>query len=259
VSWQERRNNMNLTGKVAFVSGGSRGLGRGIVNALVNAGCNVAFTYNVDVLSANSVINETKESDGKAVAIQMDVASRASIKNAVGIALEEFCKIDILVNNAGIAQEKPFDTISDQDWSHMLNVNLQGPFALVQEIIPIMIKSEWGRIINISSIGGQWGGLNQVHYAAAKAGLINLTRSIAKIYSKHSITSNAIAPGLIATDMATAELDSEAGKEKVKNIPMNRIGNVEDVGSTVVFLSSESSNYLTGQTINLNGGMYFST
>ena len=122
-----------------------------------------------------------------------------------------------------------------------------------------MIKNNWGRIINISSIGGQWGGFNQVHYAASKAALINFTQSIAKIYSEHEITSNAISPGLIATDMTEAELKTGAGKNKVKGIPCKRLGTVNDVGSAVVYLASDGASYVTGQTLNLNGGMYFAS
>ena len=245
--------------RVALVTGGSRGLGRGIVIALANSGFDVAFTYNTDIEAAERVLKETRYVKGKILAFKMNVGSRSSIKTTIESITREYREINILVNNAGIAQEKPFETITDDDWKNMLNINLQGPFSLIQEIIPSMVARKWGRIINISSIGGQWGGFNQVHYAAAKAGLINLTQSIAKIYSKHGITSNAIAPGLISTDMAEAELNSEAGKDKVKGIPMNRIGTVEDVGLSVAFLSSDDSSYITGQTINLNGGMFFST
>jgi NAD(P)-dependent dehydrogenase (short-subunit alcohol dehydrogenase family) len=250
---------MALDNRVALVTGGSRGIGRGIVIALANAGYDVAFTYNTDIEAADLVIKETRHLKPKILAFQMNTGNRLSITTTIRSITKEYRGINILVNNAGIAQEKPFETITDDDWANMLKVNLQGPFSLIQEIVPSMVASKWGRIINISSIGGQWGGFNQVHYAAAKAGLINLTQSIAKIYSKYGVTSNAIAPGLISTDMAEAELNSDAGSEKVKGIPMNRIGNVEEVGSSVVFLSSDEASYITGQTINLNGGMFFST
>ena len=245
--------------RYALVTGGSRGLGRGIVKSLASSGVDVMFTYNSDNDSADQVLKESIDASGNVIFHQMNVGSRDSIKEVVEISKKHFPRIDILVNNAGIAQEKPFNTITDSDWEMMMNVNLQGPFALIQELIPSMIENKWGRIINISSIGGQWGGLNQVHYAASKAALINLTRSIAKIYSKDGVTSNAISPGLIATDMAANELDSDAGKEKVKGIPMQRIGRVNEVGSSVVFLSSDEASYITGQTLNLNGGMFFST
>ena len=249
---------MIIKDKCAFVTGGSRGLGRGIVIALANSGINVIFTYNSDKKAAERTIKETSNAPGKVISTQMNLGSRESIRQAIKKGCDHFSHINILVNNAAIAQEKPFETITDDDWANMLNVNLQGPFAAIQELVPLMVKNNWGRIINISSIGGQWGGLNQVHYAAAKAGLINLTRSIAKVYSQHGITSNAVSPGLILTDMASAELETESGKEKVKGIPAGRIGNVDEVGSAVLFLSSDEAAYITGQTINLNGGMYFS-
>jgi len=188
----------------------------------------------------------------------VDVEQRDSIRSAIDRCVSHFSgPISILVNNAAISQEKPFDTITDEDWDHMLAVNLRGPFAFSQEVLLGMIKNRWGRIVNIASIGGQWGGHNQVHYAAAKAGLINFTRSIAKIYSKHGITCNAVSPGLVQTDMSSHELETEVGKEKVKNIPVGRIGTVEEVASAVLYLCSDEASYITGQTINVNGGMYF--
>ena len=163
-----------------------------------------------------------------------------------------------MVNNAAIAQEKPFDTITDADWDHMMAVNLRGPFMSCQEVLPGMVKRGFGRIISITSIGGQWGGFNQVHYASAKAGLIALTRSLARIYSAHGITTNAVAPGLVQTDMLARELDSEEGKAKVRNIPIGRMATMEEVASVGVFLASDDASYITGQTINVNGGMLFS-
>jgi acetoacetyl-CoA reductase/3-oxoacyl-[acyl-carrier protein] reductase len=139
----------------------------------------------------------------------------------------------------------------------MMAVNLRGPFICVQECLPDMIECGWGRIINITSIGGQWGGFNQVHYAASKAGLINLTRSLAKLYSGSGVTTNAVAIGLVQTDMSAAELATEAGQEKVKAIPRGRLGTLQDIADTVAFLASDQADYITGQTINLNGGMYF--
>jgi acetoacetyl-CoA reductase/3-oxoacyl-[acyl-carrier protein] reductase len=164
---------------------------------------------------------------------------------------------DILINNAAIADEKPFETITDHDWDVMLGTNLKGPFMLVQDCLPGMLKRGFGRIVNIVSIGGQWGGMRQVHYAAAKAGLINFTQSMAKLYSKDGITSNAVSPGLVATDMTDNELNSEAGKQKAAQIPAGRIGKASEVAAAVSFLVSDGAAYVTGQTINVNGGMYF--
>lgn len=245
--------------RTAFVTGGSRGIGKGIVKSLANSGLNVVFTYKSNLDSSRELVKTLESLPNKIMAIQMDLSDRGSIDNALNLANQNFPSIDILVNNAAIAQEKPFELITDKDWENMLKINLQAPFTITQSLLTNMIKNKWGRVINISSIGGQWGGLNQVHYAAAKAGLINFSRSIAKLYSQQNITSNAVAPGLIETEMSSPELKTAAGKEKLKNIPANRIGSVEEVGDVVSFLASESSSYITGQTINLNGGMYFST
>ena len=245
--------------RLAFVTGGSKGIGRGIVYTLAKNGYKVAFSYNVSAEESKKIVNELSQIGAEVIAVKMSVESRASVKNAVNKIESELGQIDVLVNNAAIAQEKPFETITDKDWDLMHAINLRGPFSIVQELIPHMIKNKWGRIINISSIGGQWGGFNQVHYAATKSALINFTQSIAKIYSKDGITSNAIAPGLIATSMSDSELNTEAGKKKVEGIPSKRLGSVNDVGSAVLYLASDDAGYVTGQTINLNGGMFFST
>lgn len=248
---------IDLKNKVALVTGGSRGIGREIAISLSKAGATIALTYNINQILAEQVVNEIVASGGKAIAIKMKVEDRFNVKQSISKIIDYFGPISILVNNAAIAQEKPFDTIIDDDWDNMMAVNLRGPFICCQEVLSGMEKQRWGRIINISSIGGQWGGLNQVHYAAAKAGLINLTKSIAKIYSRYGVTSNAVSPGLVNTDMSQNELVTDAGKEKVINIPIGRIATAEEIANVVVFLASEEASYITGQTINVNGGMYF--
>jgi acetoacetyl-CoA reductase/3-oxoacyl-[acyl-carrier protein] reductase len=163
-----------------------------------------------------------------------------------------------VVNNAALIQEKPFESITDADWDRMLAINLRGAFIVVQEILPAMVTKRWGRIINITSIGGQWGGMRQVHYAAAKAGLINLTHSLAKLYSSAGITANAVSPGLVATDMIRKELQSKAGKEKVQSIPVGRIAEASEIGAAVAYLASDEASYVTGHTLNVNGGLLMS-
>jgi len=242
----------------ALVTGGSRGIGKGIARELAKKGINVAITYVKNRVEAELVCQDLKSMGINSLAIQMNYDSRKSIKNAIYLSKMEFGRIDILVNNAAISQEKAFESITDDDWNQMMAINLRGPFCLTQELLPDMIQSQWGRIINISSIGGQWGGYNQVHYAASKAALINFTQSIARIYSVHGITSNAIAPGLIDTDMISSEINTDAGKEKVANIPLKRLGTVKEVGSAITYLVSDEASYITGQTININGGMLFS-
>lgn len=248
---------MLLTGKVALVTGGSRGIGRFIAIACAKAGARVALTYNVNANLADEVVDAIRALGSKAVRIQASVEDRSSVRRAMSDAKSELGPVDILVNNAATAQEKPFHTITDTDWNQMLAVNLSGPFICCQEVLPDMLKQNWGRIINISSIGGQWGGFNQVHYAASKAALISLTRSLARIYSGQGITTNAVAPGLVSTEMSAAEIDSAAGREKLRNIPIGRIATGEEVANVVVFLASEAASYITGQTMNVNGGMYF--
>lgn len=248
---------MELKGKVALVTGGGRGIGKAISLALAEAGAAVALTYRERREEAQQVAEEIAARGGAAVALQMEVSDRKSVQTALAATREKLGEVNILVNNAAIAQEKPFADISDADWDLMQAVNLRGPFICCQEVLPAMEAGGWGRIINISSIGGQWGGFNQVHYAASKAGLINLTRSLAKIYSSSGITANVVAPGLVETEMSARELDSEAGREKVRGIPAGRVGSAEEVAQAVVFLASDGAAYITGQSVNLNGGMYF--
>lgn len=243
--------------KNAIVTGGSRGIGKAIATALAKEGVNVALTYKTNKEKALSLVEKIASKGNRAICMQLDQRSRENICQVIEDVHKSFGKINILVNNAAIAQEKPFETITDDDWDNMMAANLRGPFILCQEIIPDMVEQGWGRIINICSVGGQWGGINQVHYAVAKAGMINLTKSLARIYSKNGITSNAVSPGLVATDMSTRELSTPSGKEKVKNIPIGRIATPEEIANVVVFLASEQASYITGQTINVNGGMYF--
>ena len=238
--------------KVAFVTGGSGGIGKSICLKLLQSGFCVAVGYKTNKKDANDI---TKNNN--AVAIQVDISSRKSIRKGIQSCKKFFGQnIDILINNAAISQEKPFEKISDADWDHMLVSNLRGVFSFSQEVIPYMIKNGWGRIVNIASIGGQWGGRNQIHYAASKAGLINLTLSLAKLYSKKGITTNAISPGLVKTDLIANELKTTYGKNKIKQIPIGRIASTDEVANVVNFLSSNEASYITGQTINVNGGMY---
>ena len=247
----------DLNGKIALVTGGSRGIGRGIALELARGGAQVMLTYHQNHTLAKTVVEEIEALGGRAASVQMSLDSRTSIQNAISKTVDTFGNPSILVNNAAMAQEKPFHEITDQDWDTVLSCNLKGAFCACQEILPLMLAGSSGRIINITSIGGQWGGFNQVHYAASKAGLISLTNSLAKIYSSKGVTINAVSPGLVQTEMTTNELNSELGKEKVRNIPMGRIGTVQEIAGVVAFLASDAASYVTGQTINANGGMYF--
>jgi NAD(P)-dependent dehydrogenase (short-subunit alcohol dehydrogenase family) len=240
--------------KLALVTGASRGIGNATARALLEAGYRVACGYHAHAAGADLL----RRDFAGAYAVAIDVRRRASIRRAIAATQKHFgASIDIVVNNAAIADEKPLETISDADWDRMLETNLRGPFAIAQETLPAMARNRWGRIVNVVSIGGQWGGMRQVHYAAAKAGLINLTHSLAKLYSRDGITANAVSPGLIATDMTKKELGSKAGRAKAAQIPVGRIGTPEDVAAAVVFLCSEDAGYITGHTLNVNGGLYF--
>jgi acetoacetyl-CoA reductase/3-oxoacyl-[acyl-carrier protein] reductase len=241
--------------KIALVTGAGSGIGRASALALLQAGYRVACGYNQNQAGAAKIA----KSHAGAFAVKIDIAGRASVKRAIAASARHFGRgFDIVVNNAALVQEKPFETITDADWDRMLAVNLRGAFIVAQECLPAMLARKWGRIINITSIGGQWGGMRQVHYAAAKAGLINFTHSLARLYSGAGITANAIAPGLVATDMIARELKSKAGKKKAAQIPVGRIAEPEEVAAGVVYLASNEASYITGQTLNINGGMLMS-
>jgi NAD(P)-dependent dehydrogenase (short-subunit alcohol dehydrogenase family) len=246
-----------MRGRVALVTGGSRGIGRAIALALAQAGTRVALTYQRREDLAAEVVTAVKRGGGEAIALPMTVEERASVREGVAETRRRLGPVAILVCNAAVAQEKPFAELTDDDWDRVLAVNLRGPFACAQEVLADMRGAGFGRIVNVASIGGQWGGRNQVHYAAAKAGLINLTRSLARLYSAEGITVNAVAPGLVATDMTAAELASEAGRAKVAAIPAGRIGTAEEIAHVVAFLASDAASYVTGQTVSANGGMLF--
>jgi len=248
---------LNFNTKVALVTGGNRGIGKSIVEELLNNGVFVIFTYNNHVNEANYFLKEKINYQNYLDSYRINLQNIKAIDTMVEKILKKYNKIDILINNAAISQEKPFEEISINDLNNMFDINFKSAFYLTQKIVPLMKKNKWGRIINIVSIGGQWGGFNQVHYAASKAALINFTQSIAKIYSAYGITSNAVSPGLVETDMSAKELQTNAGKEKLNNIPIGRIAKPVEVAKVVAFLASEDSSYITGQTINVNGGMYF--
>lgn len=248
---------MKLKGKVAIVTGSSRGIGAEIAKLFAKEGAKVVVTYNRSRDKAEQVVNEILTQGGLAIGLHLLVQDRNSVLKFIDDIHKKFGRIDILVNNAAILYQKDFMTISDDEWDEMFAVNMKGTFICTQESLKEMLEQKSGKIINISSIGGQWGGQLAVHYAATKAALISFTQSMAKLYSQYNVQTNCIAPGLVSTEMSAKELCTDVGKEKLKNIPANRLGTVEDIANTAVFLASEDSSYITGQTINLNGGMFF--
>ena len=246
-----------MSGRVALITGASRGIGAAIANRLAADGYVVVVAYFSRATDAEGVVDGIVAAGGRAIAISLNVASRASIREAFAATAASLGPIEILVNNAAIAQEKPFLALTDENWDAMLATNLRGPFACAQEALPGMLERKWGRIVNIVSIGGQWGGVNQIHYASAKAGLIGLTRSLAKAFSRHGVTCNAVSPGLVATEMSARELNTPEGQAKIQLIPVGRLGLAEEIAAAVAYLVGPGGDYVSGQTINVNGGMYF--
>lgn len=246
-----------LQNKICIITGSSRGIGKAIAQAFALEGGHVIVTYHSNYKKAHQVVDDIIANGGSAIAHELKLESRTSVENLVEDVIKNYDHIDVLVNNAAAAQIKPFEEITDDDWDEILNINLRGTFICCQKVLPFMKKQHYGKVINISSIGGQWGGWMQVHYAVSKAGIIGLTKSLARIHGGDNININSISPGLVKTEMTVEELESQAGREKVANIPLKRVATVEEIASVAVFLASDESKYITGQTINVNGGMYF--
>jgi len=244
-----------LDGKAALITGASRGIGQAIALAFARLGADIIMTYSQRAACAENVAEQIRSLGRQALVAQVEISNRANVQHLVQFALKTFGRIDILVNNAGILQQKPFLEISDEDWDSIMDVNLKGTFICSQEVFSVMQRQGGGRIINISSSGGQLGGPLAVHYAASKAGVICLTKSLARVGAP-AISVNCIAPGLIETEMTKQEIESKLGKEKNKQILLNRPGLVDEVAQVAVFLASEQASYITGQTINVNGGLY---
>ena len=244
---------MKLEGRVALVTGASQGIGHACALALAREGASVAVAArNREKLDA--VVAQIAGAGGKAAAFVMDVADEEQIKSGIKLALGQFGKIDILVNNAGITRDQLVMRMKRADWDAVLSTNLTSAYLCVQQVIGSMLKQPWGRIISIASIFGQMGQAGQANYAASKAGLMGLTMAIAREVASRNITSNAVAPGFIETNM-TAVLSEEFKQNAVKQIPLGRVGTPEDVAHAVVFLASEEASYITGQVLNVNGGM----
>jgi len=241
----------SLTNRIALVSGASRGIGKSIALALAKAGCQVAVNYNQQAAAAEEVRTAIEKLGRCAIAIQADVSIAADVERLVSETERQLGDVEILVNNAGIAQTKPIAEITLQDWERILRVNLTSAFLVTQRVLPNMRERRWGRIINLSSVAAQTGGVIGPHYATSKAGLIGLTHSYANLLAKEGITANAIAPALLETDMVTGNPNASPDK-----IPLGYFGHPDEAGRAAVLLAE--SDYITGQTINLNGGWYMS-
>ncbi|MCZ6480683.1 MAG: 3-oxoacyl-[acyl-carrier-protein] reductase [candidate division NC10 bacterium] len=247
---------MRLKGRVAVVTGGSRGIGRAIALALAEEGAAVAINYQRNEASAKEVVQEIERMGGRSGDIyQADVSDPAQVLRMRGAILQRFERVDILVNNAGINRDKSFINMDYETWKAVVSVDLDGAFHCTKAFVVAMKARGYGRIINISSVVGQTGNFGQANYAAAKAALLGLTKTLAKEFAAKGVTVNAVAPGFIETEMVAGTPDEV--KEKVlAQIPMHRFGKPEDVAKAVVFLASDETSYITGHVLNVNGGMY---
>jgi len=240
---------MQLDGKRALVTGSSRGIGKAIATELIRRGAAVAVAYHAQAQGAETVAG--LDPSGRSFAVPLDVQDRASIRRAKATIGERWAALDIIVNNAGINKPNDFDKIEDADWDAVLGTNLAGPFKVVQECLPLL--NEGGAIVNISSVSGQYGGPRTTHYAVSKAGLISLTQNLAIFCAPRNIRVNAVSPGLIESEMAKAA----ANLPVADKILLKRMGKPDEVAKTVAFLVSDDASYITAQTINVNGGLYF--
>lgn len=241
----------DLEGKVALVTGASRGIGAAIAVALAKYGADVAVNFRYKRQEAEAVCAKVRDLGRRALLVQADVSQPAAVQQMVGKIEGELGNPAILVNNAGIARPQPIEQVSEADWDEIIDTNLKSVFMATQAVLPYMRQKHWGRIINLSSVAAQTGGVVGPHYAASKAGMIGLTHSLANTLAKEGITVNAIAPALIETDMVTSNLNASPAY-----IPVGRFGTVDEVASVAVLLATNG--YITGQTINVNGGWYLS-
>ncbi|MBW3540245.1 MAG: 3-oxoacyl-[acyl-carrier-protein] reductase [Planctomycetes bacterium] len=245
---------MRLAGKVALVTGGSRGIGRAIVVALAREGAKVAFCYRASSEAADALVKELEAGEHDAVAWQADVANKADADAVVAKLIERWGKIDILVNNAGVIRDGLLATMGEEQWREVIETNLGGVYNFCQAVTRTMMSARYGRIVNLSSVAASKANPGQANYAASKGGVEGFTRCIASELARRGITVNAVAPGFIETDMTLA-VRNAAGEEIKKRIPMRRIGQPEDIARAVVFLASDEASYITGQVLCVDGGL----
>jgi len=243
-----------LTGKAAIVTGASRGIGRAIALKLAEEGAKVAVNYSGSQAKADEVVDLIRQNGGEAFSVQADVANAESVQEMVAQTMEHFGSVDILVNNAGITRDNLLMRMKEDEWDDVMNTNLKGVFICTKAVTRQMMKQRSGKIVNISSIVGVAGNPGQANYVAAKAGVIGLTKTAAKELASRNIHVNAVAPGFITTEM-TEELPEEVKGQMLSQIPLGKLGNPEDVAKAVVFLSTSDSDYMTGQTLHIDGGM----
>ncbi|MEO2012932.1 MAG: 3-oxoacyl-[acyl-carrier-protein] reductase [Fuerstiella sp.] len=245
---------MSLDGRVAIVTGGSRGIGRAIVEALAADGAKVAFVYNSNVAAAADVVASLREKGQEAIAFQADVRSKDAADKVIADVIEAWGSVDILVNNAGIIKDGLLAMMDAKQWQDVIDTNLTSVFNFCQAATRQMMSQRYGRIINMSSVAADVSNPGQANYAASKGGVEGFTRCIATELARRGITANAVAPGFIQTDMTEAVV-AAAGKEIKKKIPARRLGDPEDIANAVLFFAQESSSYVTGQILKVDGGL----
>lgn len=243
-----------LKGKTAVVTGASRGIGRAIAIKLAKLGANVVVNYRNNVGAVQEVVKEIEALGVKTLAVQADISSYGDVENMMKKCIEEFGTIDILVNNAGITKDGLLMRMKEEDFDSVIDINLKGAFNCTKHVSAIMLKQRHGRIINISSVSGLTGNAGQVNYSSAKAGILGMTKAVAREFASRGVTCNAVAPGYIQTDM-TNVLPGTVKDAIMSTIPLKRLGMPEDVANAVAFLASEEASYITGQVINVDGGM----
>lgn len=240
--------------KVAMITGATRGIGKQIALTLANEGYNIVLNYRTENDELKQLKNEIESKKVKCLTVQGDVTNFEDCKQMIESAIKEFGKIDVLVNNAGITKDMLLARMKEEDFKQVIDVNLVGTFNMTKNVISYMMKARNGRIINISSVVGIAGNAGQTNYSASKAGIIGFTKSLAKEIASRNILVNAVAPGFIETNM-TDVLKDDVKQEIAKNIPLKRMGTTQDVANVVKFLASDDSSYITGQVINVDGGM----
>ena len=241
-------------GKVAVITGASRGIGKSIAVALAAQGA-IIVAMDMDQAATDAVVAELQASGAQALAVVGNVTAAADVDKMIDAAVAAFGRVDILINNAGITRDGLLMRMKEEDWDAVLSVNLKGAFLCTRSVFKVMSKQRYGRIINIASVVGQMGNAGQANYCASKAGLIGLTKSNAREMAKRNVTVNAVAPGFIATAMTDA-LPEKVREELAAQIPLERLGSADDIANAVVFLASETSGYITGHVLSVNGGMY---
>lgn len=246
---------MDFSGKTVVVTGASRGIGKAIALRFGSMAANVVITYNSNSQMAEEVVSQIAALGGKAIAIKADVTQKTEVEALTERAYAEFGKVDVLVNNAGITKDNLLIRMKEADWDAVMDTNLKGTYLCTQEIGKRMLKAKSGRIVNITSVVGLMGNAGQANYAASKAGVIGFTKSVAKEFAARGLTVNAVAPGFIETDM-TDQLNDDVIEQYKKSIPLQRLGSADDVANTVLFLSSDLASYITGQVIQVDGGIY---